>query len=98
MHSLGGRRALVRGPGKPPPCSAEDGRTAGRHRLPHRQLRPRSGAARRKSSYSRNTGGECVEVADGLPCAVPVRDSENPDGPVLTIGADAWRAFVDGLV
>ncbi|MFI6056686.1 DUF397 domain-containing protein [Streptomyces sp. NPDC051286] len=55
------------------------------------------GAAWRKSSYSGNTGGECVEVADGLPCTVPVRDSKNPDGPVLTIGADAWQSFVDGL-
>ncbi|MFH8471927.1 DUF397 domain-containing protein [Streptomyces sp. NPDC018000] len=44
-----------------------------------------------------STGGDCVEVADGLPCAVPVRDSKNPDGPVLTIGADAWRHFVDAL-
>ncbi|MFE7105322.1 DUF397 domain-containing protein [Streptomyces sp. NPDC057575] len=51
----------------------------------------------RKSSYIGNTGGDCVEVADGLPCAVPVRDSKNPDGPVLMVGADAWRSFVDGL-
>jgi hypothetical protein len=55
------------------------------------------GAAWRKSSYSGSTGGECVEVADGLPCAVPVRDSKNPDGPVLTVGAAAWQSFVDGL-
>ncbi|MEU9618107.1 DUF397 domain-containing protein [Streptomyces sp. NPDC087228] len=54
-------------------------------------------AAWRKSSYSGNTGGECVEVADGRPCAVPVRDSKNPDGPVLVVGADAWQTFVDGL-
>ncbi|WP_335932187.1 DUF397 domain-containing protein [Streptomyces sp. PTD5-9] len=51
----------------------------------------------RKSSYSGNTGGDCVEVADGLPCAVPVRDSKNPEGPALTIGADAWQRFIDGL-
>ncbi|MFF4661899.1 DUF397 domain-containing protein [Streptomyces sp. NPDC001282] len=55
------------------------------------------GATWRKSSYSGTTGGDCVEVADGLPCAVPVRDSKNPDGPVLTIGATAWQRFVDGL-
>ncbi|MBT2488890.1 DUF397 domain-containing protein [Streptomyces sp. ISL-96] len=56
------------------------------------------GAAWRKSSYSGNTGGDCVEVADGCPVgAVPVRDSKNPTGPVLVVGADAWRAFVDGL-
>ncbi|MFB6815619.1 DUF397 domain-containing protein [Streptomyces sp. NPDC056347] len=51
----------------------------------------------RKSSYSGSTGGECVEVIDGLPCAVPVRDSKNPDGPVLTIGVRAWQSFVDGI-
>ncbi|WP_405695143.1 DUF397 domain-containing protein [Streptomyces sp. NBC_01185] len=55
------------------------------------------GAAWRKSSYSGNTGGECVEVADGCSASVPVRDSKNPAGPVLVLGADAWQAFVDGL-
>jgi hypothetical protein len=52
----------------------------------------------RKSSYSGNTGGDCGEVAGGCPtAAVPVRDSKNPDGPVVVVGAGAWRAFVDGL-
>ncbi len=52
----------------------------------------------RKSSYSGNTGGDCVEVADGFPTgAVPVRDSKNPSGPVVTVGADAWQSFLDGL-
>ncbi|MFJ1879671.1 MULTISPECIES: DUF397 domain-containing protein [unclassified Streptomyces] len=55
------------------------------------------GAAWRKSSYSGTNGGDCVEVVDGLPCAVPVRDSKNPGGPFLTVGADAWQSFVDGL-
>ncbi|MFG3110655.1 DUF397 domain-containing protein [Streptomyces tendae] len=56
------------------------------------------GAAWRTSSYSGNTGGECVEVADGCPTgAVPVRDSKNPSGPVVAVGAGAWQAFVDGL-
>ncbi|WP_413753699.1 DUF397 domain-containing protein [Streptomyces sp. R-74717] len=55
------------------------------------------GAAWRKSSYSGNTGGDCVEVVDGLHCAVPVRDSKNPEGPVLIVGANAWQTFVDGL-
>ncbi|MFD7715216.1 DUF397 domain-containing protein [Streptomyces sp. NPDC059814] len=55
------------------------------------------GAAWRKSSHSGNTGGECVEVADGCAASVPVRDSKNPGGPVLVIGADAWRGFVAGL-
>ncbi|MEV7385813.1 MULTISPECIES: DUF397 domain-containing protein [unclassified Streptomyces] len=52
----------------------------------------------RKSSYSGNTGGYCVEVADGCPAgAVPVRDSKDPAGPVVTVGAPAWQAFVDAL-
>ncbi|MFI8093668.1 DUF397 domain-containing protein [Streptomyces sp. NPDC086080] len=52
----------------------------------------------RKSSYSGNTGGECVEVAPTCPTgSVPVRDSKNPSGPVLTVGAEAWQTFVDGL-
>ncbi|MER6612315.1 DUF397 domain-containing protein [Streptomyces xantholiticus] len=52
----------------------------------------------RTSSYSETNGNECVEVAEGCPtAAVPVRDSKNPDGPVVVVGANAWRAFVDGL-
>ncbi|MFF9714510.1 DUF397 domain-containing protein [Streptomyces sp. NPDC014603] len=52
----------------------------------------------RKSSYSGNTGGECVEVAPAWSTGtVPVRDSKNPAGPVVTVGAGAWQAFVDGL-
>ncbi|MEW2073960.1 DUF397 domain-containing protein [Streptomyces sp. NPDC012403] len=52
----------------------------------------------RKSSYSGSNGGECVEVAPIHPAGtVPVRDSKNPSGPVVTVGADAWQAFVDGL-
>ncbi|GAA2802432.1 DUF397 domain-containing protein [Streptomyces showdoensis] len=56
-----------------------------------------TGARWRKSSYSGNTGGECVEVADGFPGAVPVRDSKDPAGPALIVGAAAWQAFVDGV-
>lgn len=48
----------------------------------------------RKSSYSNANGGDCVEVADGIPGVVPVRDSKDPEGPALVFGADAWSAFV----
>ncbi|MFE9770752.1 DUF397 domain-containing protein [Streptomyces sp. NPDC005931] len=48
----------------------------------------------RKSSYSNGEGGSCVEVADGVPDAVPVRDSKVPDGAVLVVGREAWRTFV----
>ncbi|MER7911302.1 MULTISPECIES: DUF397 domain-containing protein [unclassified Streptomyces] len=56
-----------------------------------------TGARWRKSSYSGTNGGECVEVADGFPGAVPVRDSKNPAGPSLVMGPEAWQTFVDGL-
>ncbi|OON80867.1 DUF397 domain-containing protein [Streptomyces tsukubensis] len=49
----------------------------------------------RKSSYSNEEGGSCVEVFDNLPGIVPVRDSKNPTGPVLMIAPSAWTTFVD---
>ncbi|WP_447037320.1 DUF397 domain-containing protein [Streptomyces sp. DSM 118878] len=57
------------------------------------------GAARwRKSSHSGGDGGEsCIEVADGIPGVVPVRDSKDPQGPALVIGGTAWQAFVTGV-
>lgn len=56
------------------------------------------GAARwRKSTYSNGDGGHCVEVADGVPGLVPVRDSKNPGGPVITLTPTTWAAFVDSL-
>jgi hypothetical protein len=48
----------------------------------------------RKSSYSSNGGGECLEVADGHPALVPVRDSKAPHGPALVFPASAWTAFI----
>jgi hypothetical protein len=54
-----------------------------------------SAVAWRKSSYSNEDGGDCVEVADGFPGVVPVRDSKNLSGPALTVPAPAWAAFVE---
>ncbi|MGP3966618.1 DUF397 domain-containing protein [Streptomyces sp. 6N223] len=51
-------------------------------------------SAWRKSSYSGSNGGDCLEVADGVPGAIPVRDSKNP-GPALTVPADTWTAFIE---
>ncbi|MFI9171709.1 DUF397 domain-containing protein [Streptomyces lincolnensis] len=48
----------------------------------------------RKSSYSDGGGTNCVEVADGYPGIVPVRDSKVPDGQVLVFGAASWASFV----
>ena len=51
----------------------------------------------RKSSYSGSNGGGCVAVADNLPGIVAVRDSKNPDGPVLTFSRAEWRTFTTAL-
>jgi Domain of unknown function (DUF397). len=51
----------------------------------------------RKSSYSNADGGSCVEVADGNPGIVPVRDSKVPEGPCLVFGAAHWAPFVTAL-
>jgi hypothetical protein len=57
---------------------------------------PTTGPARltwRTSSYSAGAGN-CVEVADGQPELVPVRDSKCPSGPHLLVGQAAFAAFV----
>lgn len=51
----------------------------------------------RKSSYSNGEGTACIEVADGLPGVVPVRDSKNPTGPALAFRADDWSAFLTAV-
>ncbi|MBX9394762.1 DUF397 domain-containing protein [Streptomyces sp. TRM72054] len=51
----------------------------------------------RKSSYSEGGDNDCVEVADGHPGIVPVRDSKIPEGHVLVFGASSWSAFVGGV-
>ncbi|WP_439080965.1 DUF397 domain-containing protein [Streptomyces sp. WL006] len=51
------------------------------------------------SSYSSN-GGQCVEVAANLATSrgiVPVRDSKVMDGPVVSVPATAFAAFVAGV-
>ncbi|WLQ39776.1 DUF397 domain-containing protein [Streptomyces laculatispora] len=52
-----------------------------------------------KSSYSGN-GGSCVEWAPSSASAtgaVPVRDSKDLSGPVLTVPAEAFASFVAGV-
>ena len=51
----------------------------------------------RKSSYSGNQGGNCVEVAELPDGGAAVRDSKDPDGPVLHFTAAEWAAFVAGV-
>lgn len=56
-----------------------------------------SNAAWRKSSYSGDNGGNCVEVARNLPGAIAIRDSKDPDGPKLVFAPEDWDAFVSCL-
>ncbi|MCG7523544.1 DUF397 domain-containing protein [Streptomyces sp. OfavH-34-F] len=56
-----------------------------------------STAVWRKSTYSDASGGNCLEVLDGIPNAVPVRDSKVADGPAVVFRAGAWQTFVSDL-
>ncbi|MGH3067705.1 MAG: DUF397 domain-containing protein [Streptosporangiaceae bacterium] len=60
--------------------------------VPHDQLR---GAAWRKSSYS-NGATQCVEAASigGL---TAIRDSKDPEGPVLLLAGTQMRGLVHGI-
>lgn len=49
----------------------------------------------RKSSRSSDTGN-CVEIAS-TSNYVAVRDSKDPEGPVLQFAVDPWRDFVRAI-
>ncbi|WFE30291.1 DUF397 domain-containing protein [Solwaraspora sp. WMMD791] len=51
----------------------------------------------RKSSYSGDNGGSCVEVASLAGGTIGVRDSKDPHGPVLLFPASTWTAFLTFL-
>ena len=48
----------------------------------------------RKSSYSGNNGGQCVEVGNAARM-IAVRDSKDQAGPVLAFGRQDWQQFTD---
>ncbi|WP_424536186.1 DUF397 domain-containing protein [Sphaerisporangium viridialbum] len=52
-----------------------------------------SALAWRKSTYS-GQQENCVEVAVLAGGGYALRDSKNPDGPVLSSASDAWQAFI----
>ncbi|MGP4002911.1 DUF397 domain-containing protein [Streptomyces sp. 8N706] len=54
----------------------------------------RANAVWHKSSYSNGSGGECVEVTTHDPAITGVRDSKDPNGPVLLFPSTAWAHFV----
>jgi hypothetical protein len=51
-----------------------------------------------KSSYSDPNGGNCVEARQPAADVVQVRDSKDPDGPMLTVSSQRWRNFLSGAV
>ncbi|WP_217143968.1 DUF397 domain-containing protein [Streptomyces sp. AC627_RSS907] len=51
----------------------------------------------RKSTYSGNEAGSCLEVMDGHPSGIPVRDSKVPGGPALVFSVVGWTAFITAL-
>ncbi|MHA6622912.1 DUF397 domain-containing protein [Pseudonocardia sp. DLS-67] len=57
-----------------------------------------AGVAWRKSSYSNENGGACVEVADLPDGSRAVRDSKDHGrGPILRFAAGEWQAFILGV-
>lgn len=51
----------------------------------------------RRSSYSNQDGGACVEVSDDFAAVVPVRDSKVPHGPALVFPVAGWASFVSAV-
>jgi hypothetical protein len=49
----------------------------------------------RKSSYSSDQGGQCLEVAETPDTTVAIRDSKIPAGPILTLDPAAFTTFVN---
>jgi hypothetical protein len=50
----------------------------------------------RKSSYSGNNGGNCVEAATAAR-KIAIRDSKDPHGPVLAFTPKDWQRFADRI-
>ncbi|MFF6874441.1 DUF397 domain-containing protein [Streptomyces sp. NPDC012474] len=49
----------------------------------------------RKSTYSGDQGGQCLEVAHTAETAVAIRDSKNPAGPILTLDPATFTTFIN---
>ncbi|MFR9724134.1 DUF397 domain-containing protein [Streptomyces sp. MS19] len=57
----------------------------------------RSTAEWHTSTYSNETGGDCVEVASNVPGMHPVRDTKDRAGHVLAFTTPAWTSFIQHL-
>jgi hypothetical protein len=64
--------------------------------LEGRGVRPGSDPQWFKSSLS-FSNGNCVEVASLNGGEIGVRDSKDPEGPVLRFTHDEWHAFIGGV-
>lgn len=51
-----------------------------------------------RTSSRSSSQGQCVEVARNLEGVVAVRDSKDPEGPVIVVGREAWRGFLTDVV
>lgn len=51
----------------------------------------------RKSSYSSGGGGQCVEVASLADRLIGMRDSKDPEGPMLSVAPGAWESLLTGI-
>jgi hypothetical protein len=50
-----------------------------------------------KSSHSGGSGGNCVEIAILPDGDRAIRDSKNPDGPVLRLSDQEWQTFHENI-
>ncbi|MFI2635582.1 DUF397 domain-containing protein [Streptomyces collinus] len=49
----------------------------------------------RKSTYSGDQGGQCLEVAETPHATIAIRDSKTPAGPILTLDPATFTTFVN---
>ncbi|MGG7574130.1 DUF397 domain-containing protein [Streptomyces sirii] len=53
-----------------------------------------------KSSYSNDTGGNCIEIADLTAtrhAGIAIRDSKNPSGPALLFDPASFADFISDV-
>ncbi|MFE1252029.1 DUF397 domain-containing protein [Streptomyces sp. NPDC058735] len=55
-------------------------------------------ASWRRSGYSNQDGGACIEVCDDFPDVVPVRDSKVPHGPDPAFSASGRACFMGAVL
>ncbi|MFJ4774103.1 DUF397 domain-containing protein [Streptomyces uncialis] len=50
-----------------------------------------------RSSHSGPNGGDCIEIAPGIPGYVPIGDTKVPHAPALMVTHTAWSTFISGV-